>query len=706
MLQAQRWPGGFVGFSLGCHYRDNATVLRVAGWAHDTMNHKEGLSQQAYEPIPAGRDYDPYIPASQSPLEFTAKAAVPGILFGILFGAANAYLGLQAGLTISTSIPVAVMTVAAFRAVRIIGVRATLLEANMSQTIGSASSSVASGVIFTLPALFMWQLDPKLLQMTLLAMCGGLLGVLFMVPLRQFLIHREHGHLPYPEGTACAEVLVATEIGGSKATNVFLGLGAGALMKFIFSWLKVCPYKIHCAVPFVPRAQLGMKMSAALFGVGYILGPRIGAIMVGGGLLSSLVIIPAIAIWGADRPEPLFPETVHPIAQMSVGDIWERYVRYIGAGAVATAGLITLIRSIPTMIESFKIGARQLRLRITNSGGGIPRTARDLPLTFVGAGVLALALAMAFVPHLFGAIESLAVRATAAVLVVIFAFFFVTVASRIVGLVGVTSNPTSGMTIASLLGTSTVFLLMGWTDTAGMAAALTVGCVVAIAASISGDTSQDLKTGFLLGATPSRQQIGEVIGVLTSAVFVCLTLLLLHRANGFGSSELPAPQATLMKVVIEGVLQAKLPWILVGIGVAIAVVAEIARIPSLPFAVGVYLPVSTMVPVFLGGMLRWLMQRQGQSNSEKATRRENGVLFGSGLVGGEGLLGVVIAGVVFYQKWSVEDPREIMPLPFEIGQDWSNAILPTLLEPQVIPSALAAVVFFLLAFTFARRCRA
>lgn len=309
-----------------------------------------------------------------------------------------------------------------------------------------------------------------------------------------------------------------------------------------------------------------------------------------------------------------------------------------------------------------------------------------------------IASVLALVPHVFGTIETIAVRATAAVCVVIFAFFFVTVASRIVGLVGVTSNPTSGMTIASLIGTSLAFRLLGWTDIAGMTAALTVGCVVAIAASISGDTSQDLKTGFLLGATPRKQQIGELVGVLTSATFVCMTLLLLHAAyqdeGGFGSPELPAPQATLMKLVIEGVLTAKLPWILAGIGAAIAVAAELARIPSLPFAVGVYLPVTTMVPVFLGGGLRWLMERLSRSDEERADRRENGVLFGSGLVGGEGLMGVAVAGAVFYQ--SVTTPHGPRPaLPLQIGFDWSAGAL---------PGVLGLVVFALLAFVFARRC--
>lgn len=672
------------------------------------MTKRRGLSQQAYEPVPEGKSYEPYVPATESPFEFTFKAVIPGILFGIVFGAANAYLGLQAGLTISTSIPIAVMTVAAFRLMRRVGIRGTLLEANVSQTIGSASSSVASGAIFTLPALFMWGLDPKLLQMTALALFGGLLGVLFMVPLRRFLIEREHGHLPYPEGTACAEVLVASEVGGSQANNVFLGLGAGALVRFIFKWLQPLPATVQCPIPFLPKAQLGMKMSAALLGVGYILGPRVATIMVSGGLLSFLVIIPAIATWGASKPQPVYPETVHTIAQMSTMDIWERYVRYMGAGAVATAGLITLIRSIPTMIESFRIGTQQLATRFGEVGPAVLRTARDLPLQFVGIAVLVIAIALAVVPHIFGAIESLAIRATAAICVVVFAFFFVTVASRIVGLVGVTSNPTSGMTIASLLGTSTVFMLMGWTDATGMAAALTVGCVVATAASISGDTSQDLKTGFLLGATPHKQQIGELIGVLTSATFVCLTLLLLHKSYGFGSEELPAPQATLMKLVIEGVLQAKLPWVFVGIGVAIALVAELARIPSLPFAVGLYLPVSTMVPVFLGGGLRWLMQRQARSEEERNERRERGVLFGSGLVGGEGLCGVVIAGVVFCQKMVTDDPTVDQPLPLEIGQDWATRVAESLGAPLLAGvglNVLAAVVFAVFVVYFARRCR-
>jgi len=644
---------------------------------------KRGLGPEAFEPVPDSESYRPYVGSEESLPEFTVKAAMAGIFFGVLFGAANAYLGLRAGLTISTSIPVAVMTVAIFRAFRLLRVRGTILEANISQTVGSASSSVASGVIFTLPALFLWGVVPGLLTMTLLALFGGLLGVLFMIPLRRFLIEREHGHLPYPEGTACAEVLVASEVGGARAGNVFYGLGAGAFFKLLAGWLRLFPDRVYGSIPFLKKGEIGFSLSAALFGVGYVLGPRIGSIMVGGGLLSWLVIIPVIATWGEGRVEPLYPETIQTIAQMGPSEIWHRYVRYIGAGAVATAGLITLLRSVPTMIESFRVGAGRMRERFSARGGRVKRTAADLPLSFVGGGVLFLALSMAVVPHVFGESVPLAFRLAGAFLVVLFAFFFVTVASRIVGLVGVTSNPTSGMTIASLLGTSAVFLLLGWTGTAGKVAALSVGCVVAIAASISGDTSQDLKTGFLLGATPKKQQIGELIGVLTSATFVCLAVLLLHRAYGFGTSELPAPQATLMKLVIEGVLDGSLPWALVAIGVGIALAAEALRIPSLPFAVGVYLPVSTMVPVFLGGLLRLGLERRAPSQEERLGRRERGILFGSGLVGGEGLLGVAIAAVAF--------GRGRRPTGF--GFEWAGEWAPL--------AGLAA--FLLLALLFHRR---
>ena len=616
---------------------------------HDEDTAKAGLSGKAYIELQPGEEYPPYVPPDQDLPEFTIKAALFGILFGIVFGAANAYLGLRAGLTISTSIPVAVMTVAAFRSLQSVGISGSILEANLSQTIGSASSSLASGVIFTLPALFLWGVAPDLLQMTLLAMCGGLIGVLFMIPLRRFLIKGEHGRLPYPEGTACAEVLVANETGGRNARYVFYGLGIGAFFKFLTSWVRVIPDEFVAKLPFIRKGEVGMDLSAALFGVGFILGPRIATVMVGGGLLAWVIIIPSIGYWGDSFTSPVFPESVKLIHDMSASEIWTRYVRYIGAGAVATAGIITLLRSLPIMMQSFRIGSEELRVRVSQDSGpaeAVTRTDNDLPLRFVGFALLTVALVLALVPQVFGDVGGVSMRLAAAICVIVFAFFFVTVASRIVGLVGVTSNPTSGMTIAALLGTSGVFLVMGWTGIEGKAAALTVGCVVAIAASIAGDTSQDLKTGFLLGATPRRQQAGELIGVLTSATFVCLSVMLLAEAFGFGGEELPAPQATLMKLVIEGVLDQQLPWGFVGIGIGIALVCELLKIPSLPFAVGVYLPVSTMTPIFVGGMLRrWFESRN--TGDAGADKREKGVLLGSGFVGGEGLLGVGIAAVAF-----------------------------------------------------------
>lgn len=613
------------------------------------MTDKPGLGSHAYEPVPEGETYQPYVPASETPAEFTFRAAGAGIVFGIIFGAANAYLGLLAGLTISTSIPIAVMTVAAFKAFEKMGKKGSILEANLAQTTGSASSSVASGVIFTLPALFLWERDPSLLQMTLLGLSGGVLGILFMIPLRRFLIAREHGKLPYPEGTACAEVLVASQQGGDRAANVFVGLGVGAAFKMLTDWLKLVPGKVTGSIPFLPKGELGCALNPALLGVGYILGPRVASIMVGGGLLSSLIIIPAIAIWGRDLDEPFYPETVQLIRDMKPYDIWTRYVRYIGAGAVAVAGFITLVKSVPTMVESFKIGASQLKKRGDGQADAGPRTDRDLPMKSVLIGAAVIALVLAVIPQAFGTIESGLARGLAAILVVIFAFFFVTVSSRIVGLVGVTSNPTSGMTIATLIGTSALFLAFGWTDMDGKVAALCVGCVVAIAASIAGDTSQDLKTGFILGGTPKRQQIGELLGVMTSAAFVCGAVLLLDEAYVLGSKDLPAPQGTLMKLVIDGVLEQSLPWTLVAIGGAIAVACELIGVPALPFAVGVYLPVTTMVPVFIGGLLRHFMTRSVEGETRSA-RQENGVLFGSGLVGGVGLMGVVIAAVAFITK--------------------------------------------------------
>ena len=598
------------------------------------------LPSTAYELKP-GQTYTPFT-HGETLSEFTWKAVITGIILGIIFGAANTYLGLLAGLTISTSIPVAVLTVVVFRVFTAAGLQHSILESNISQTVGSASSSVASGVLFTIPALFIWGMNPAWAQITLLAMAGGLIGVLFMIPLRRYLIKQEHGELPYPEGMACAEVLVAAEGGGRQAHGVFWGIGAGMLFQLLVQGFNFVKGTFSVALPF--KASIAARVNAPLLGVGYILGIRIATVMVAGGALSSLIIIPLINLWGQGQVAPVFPETELLIKDMSSGDIWDRYIRYIGAGAVATAGIITLVKSIPTMIESFKLGIGQITRQVGDAVPEVDRTDDDLSFKTVGIWLGAILLVLTLVPGILGYIDSTAARAIAALCIAIFAFFFVTVSSRIVGLVGVTSNPTSGMTIATLLGTASVFYLMGWTDTVGKATALMVGTVVCIAASIAGDTSQDLKTGYILGATPYRQQIGELIGVITSAGFVCLVIIVLNQGTpgGLGGPELPAPQAVLMKLVIDGVLDQSLPWGLIFIGVGIAGVAALLKVPTLPFAVGVYLPLSTMGAVFLGGLLRWMLTRKVPADVAE-TRREKGVLFGSGLVGGGGLTGVLLA---------------------------------------------------------------
>ncbi len=633
-----------------------------------------GLDQTAYE-LKEGQTYVPLV-TQDNVAEATIKAVVSGIVLGIIFGAANAYLGLMAGLTISTSIPIAVLTVVVFTGIRAgLGKSHTILEANMSQTIGSASSSVASGVLFTIPALFLWGVYPDLAQLTLLAMAGGLLGVLSMIPLRQYLIKREHGKLPYPEGLACAEVLVASEYGGRQARGVFWGLGFGALFKLLTDGLKIV------ATPFsfsFWKIELAVKVSPALIGVGYILGPWIATVMVAGSALSALVIIPIIAIWGQPLDEPFYPEVDTLIRNMTAGQMREKYIRYIGAGAVGAAGILTLIKSFPVMIESFRLGIKQIGHK-KEYDASLPRTDRDLSYGFVLLAVGIILSVLIFVPGILGFLDSVPVRAVASLLIAIFAFFFVTVASRIVGLVGVTSNPTSGMTIATLLGTSLIFLFFGWTDMAGKATALMVGTVVCIAASIAGDTSQDLKTGYLLGATPRRQQLGELVGVITAAFFVCLTVVVLDKTIGIGSEELPAPQAVLMNLVISGVIDQNLPWTLIMIGAGIAVVAALLRLPPLAFAVGVYLPLSTMAAVFVGGLLRWMLTRK-KSDDEINSRRKQGVLFASGLVGGEGLMGVGLAVVVLMTG------EKISGLPINLS-GWLTALISVV--------AIAAIVWLI-----------
>jgi len=547
-------------------------------------------------------------------------------------------------LTISTSIPFAVMTVALLRLLAPIWGQSTILEHNISQTIGSASSSLASGIIFTIPALFLWGLSPSIAQIGMAAMLGGLLGVLFMIPLRRSLIVKEHLHLPYPEGTACAEVLKAADAGGARAQQVFIGLGISALYKGAVDFFHLWPYNLSIKVPLLKKAILGLKATPALLGVGYILGFRISAIMVAGGLLSWLVLIPMIAQFGESLTTAFFPETVKLISEMGPFEIWNRYIRHIGAGAVAFAGIITVIKSSGVMFGSLKMGLQGLFSRSKRLGAK-DRTDRDLPMSVVFVGVILIIITIAVVPHIVGGVDGFGSRLVAAICIAVFAFMFVTVSSRIVGLVGVTSNPTSGMIIVTLLGTSLLFYVFGWTDKMGMATALLTGTVVGIAASIAGDTSQDLKTGYLLGATPQKQQIGEVIGVITCAFFIAAAVWLLGETFTFGSDELPAPQGVLMKTVVEGVLQANLPWGLVFTGAALAAMAELLSVPSLPFAVGIYLPLNSMTPIFVGGCIKSLVERVKKS---KDGGYDSGILLGSGLVAGEGLMGVAVALYAFY----------------------------------------------------------
>jgi len=591
--------------------------------------------------------FQPYIPPDASVRDFSVKALLLGAVFGIIFGSANAYLGLRVGLTISTAIPLAVLSVAVFKSLERLGAGGSILEANIAQTTGSASSSLASGIIFTIPALFIWGLDPSLFQIALLGLLGGMLGVVFMIPLRSFLIVREHETLPYPEGTAAAQVLIAADSGGSRAKYVFQGMGIGVVYKTLISLARLWPAEISVAVPGLRKGVLGLEATPALLGVGYILGPRIAGIMVAGGLVSWLGLIPAIAHFGQHVPFPLFPETTKTIAEMTPHEIWTRYIRYIGAGAVAFAGIITVIKALPTMYGSLRAGLADLTRAGVEMRASRRRTEQDLSFRVVLAVAGAVLLVSILTPYVVGIQQALITRLVGSVAIVFFAFIFVTVSSRIVGLVGVSSNPTSGMAIVTLLGTSSVFYVLGWTDPLSKAAVLTIGTVVCVAASIAGDISQDLKAGFLLGATPRKQQASELFGALSSAFFVALAVVTLGKVYGFGSEEIPAPQAMLMKTVVDGVLQANLPWGLVLMGMSFALVAELLAVPSLPFAVGIYLPLSTMTPVFLGGFVRKWVDRL-RDRREQADKTEAGVLLSSGLIAGEGLTGVLIAVYAFF----------------------------------------------------------
>ncbi|HEX2342794.1 MAG TPA: oligopeptide transporter, OPT family [Vicinamibacterales bacterium] len=583
--------------------------------------------------------FKPYVSASQSPAEFTAKAVVLGALFGLIFGASTVYLGLRAGLTVSASIPIAVLAISVLK--RLGG--STILENNIVQTIGSAGESLAAGVVFTIPALiFLLPLGPayfNYFQITVLAIAGGILGVLMMIPLRRALIVKEHGVLPYPEGTACADVLIAGERGGALAKTVFMGLGIGALWKAL-SWIvQIFRTAIGYSFPrtgFFPNATINLDLSPEYMGVGYVIGPRIAGVMFAGGVLSWLVLLPLLSYLGnfMTVPLPPVPASGLRLDQMSPGQMWSAYIRYTGAGAVLAAGLITLARTIPTIVTSFRESVKDFGA--AGGKGGRVRTERDMPLSVVLIGSVALAGFLIIAPGV-----PTQGNVLAAILIILFGFFFVTVSSRITGLIGNSSNPISGMTIATLILTCTIFVAVGWVGNDYAPIALGVGAVVCIAAAIAGATSQDLKTGFIVGATPFYQQVGLIIGVLTAAFVIGITTLYLHQVMKIGSDALAAPQATLMSTIIRGLLAQNLPWGLVLVGVFISVTLELCGIRSLSFAVGSYLPIATTAPIFAGGVVRWWVERKTGRKDESEI--SSGTLFSSGLIAGGSLAGILYA---------------------------------------------------------------
>ncbi|NPV87903.1 oligopeptide transporter, OPT family [Coprothermobacteraceae bacterium] len=565
--------------------------------------------------------------------EFTVFAVILGVVLSVVFGAANAYLGLRVGMTISASIPAAVVSMAIVRGIL---KRKSILENNLVQTIASAGESLAAGAIFTIPALFMWGLSPNPWVVGLITFIGGTLGVLFMVPVRRYLIVREHGILPYPEGVACAEVLVAGEEGGTGAYYLFMGGLVGFIYKYLGDGALLFPTEIEWEIPGLKNGAIGIDVLPSLLGVGFIVGPKISAYMLAGALLGWMVIIPLITFFGQTVNTALFPSTV-PLQEMDYWLMWSKYLRYIGAGAVATGGLISLIKELPVMWKSF----RETLAGFSSKAGQVLRTDMDLSPTVLGIGVLAMIVLMVVLPEI-------PLGFLGAILVAIFGFFFVTVSSRLVGFVGSSSNPVSGMTIATILGTALIMKAAGYSGTTGMVAALTVGAIVCTAAAIAGDTSQDLKTGYLVGATPWRQQVGELIGVVSSAAVIGFVLIMLNEAYGFGSKIVPAPQATLMKLVIEGVFNANLPWVLVIAGAFIAISLELLQIPILPVAIGLYLPIHLSTPIVVGGLVRGILDRVGSKNPEQLKSQvEVGVLYSSGLIAGEALMGLILAAFAY-----------------------------------------------------------
>ena len=586
--------------------------------------------------------FKPYISADKVLPEFTVTSILMGIILAVVFGAANAYLGLKVGMTVSASIPAAVISLGV---IRVIMKKNSILESNMVQTIGSAGESLAAGAIFTMPALFLWAEEGKIampgyLEITLIALFGGILGVLFMVPLRKALIVEEHGILPYPEGMACAEVLLAGEEGGSNASTVFAGMGLGAAFKFIVDGLKIVPSDI--ATPNIKgyAGQIGVEIYPALIGVGYICGPSISSYMFAGGIIAWLVLIPAVVFFGGSIDfatlgnTGLAGQTIAEVYEANgASAIWSNVIKYVGAGAIATGGVISLLKSLPLIIKTFAGAMKSLK---NTSGGTNVRTDRDLKMPVVLGIILIVIILIWLVP-------SVPVSLLGAFLIAIFGFFFATVSSRMVGLIGSSNNPVSGMAIATLLISTFVLKATGNTGMAGMTGAIAIGSIICVIAAIAGDTSQDLKTGFIVGATPAKQQVGELIGVVASGFAIAGVMSLLNKAWGFGSAEIPAPQATLMKMIVEGIMDAKLPWVLVFMGVFLALALEVLRVPVMPFAIGLYLPIYLSCGIMVGGVVRLFLDKKKEAEAKKKEMISNGTLYCAGMIAGEGLVGILMA---------------------------------------------------------------
>lgn len=618
-------------------------------------------------------EFKPYIPADEVHKEITVVSVIMGVILAVIFGAANAYLGLRVGMTVSASIPAAVLSMGV---IRVILRRDSILENNMVQTIGSAGESLAAGAIFTMPALFLWAEEgktdvPSMLTITLVALIGGLLGICFMIPLRSALIVKEHGVLPYPEGTACADVLLAGEEGGSSAKAVFSGLGFSALFKLLVDGFKCVGGVVTIPVKAM-YTELSAEVYPALLGVGYICGPKIASFMFAGGILGWFVLIPAIVTFGGDSI--LYPGTdtianLYADPEGGASAIWSSYIRYIGAGAVATGGIISLIKSLPTIVTTFRDSMRDLK------GGAVAsnkRTDQDLSMKVVIPMVVVCILAIWLFPDI-------PVSLLGAILIVIFGFFFATVSSRMVGLVGSSNNPVSGMAIATLLISTFLLKITGDTGAHGMIGAICIGSIICIVAGMAGDMSQDLKTGYIVGATPKKQQIGEIIGSVASALAIGGVLVLLNTAWGFGSTELPAPQAALMKMIVEGIMDGNLPWTFVFIGVAIAITLEILQIPVLPVAIGLYLPLELSSTIMIGGAIRWFIDKKRNISENDETN--GGVLFSSGLIAGEGLVGIILA---IFAAVGLD-----IKLPFTTGQ-FGGVVLLVLMAALLIAAGLGS----------------